>query len=557
MNKQASFLLAVSCILIGLFFGSFLQREWENSPITIAVIKEAEKIIGLKFTKAEADSMQENLTDQRANYEKIRRIEIPNEITPALVFNPLPAGFDLPKGKEMPFKVEEIREVKLPNDQDELAFFTVRQLAELIKTKQITSLELTNFYLNRLKEYNPTLQCLVSLTEVYAIEQAKKADKEIAEGKYRGLLHGIPYGAKDLLAKEGYKTTWGAFPYKDQRIEKDATVIKKLEEAGAVLVAKLTLGALAWGDVWYGGKTKNPWNPEQGSSGSSAGSASAVSAGLVPFAIGTETLGSIVSPSTVCGVTGLRPTFGRVSRTGAMALSWSMDKIGPIARTVEDCAIVFNSIYGPDGKDLSVIDAPFNYDGNKDIKSIRVAYFKNAFESDYSFQAFDEAALEKLRNMGVEMVPVELPNLPISEITFILDAEAAAAFDELTRNNKDDLLVRQIKKAWPNVFRQARFIPAVEYIQANRIRSLLIAEMAEKMKDIDVYIAPTFEGNNLTLTNLTGHPCVVLPNGFNEEGLPVSITFTGKLFGEADLLALAKAYQEATNFHLKHPELGE
>ncbi|RMH75023.1 MAG: amidase, partial [Calditrichaeota bacterium] len=464
---------------------------------------------------------------------------------------PIPVGatFDTVR---RPFRYRDPGEVELPQNREDLAFYSVAELAALIKSRKISSLELTRFFLERLKKYGPRLECVITLTEELALEQARRADAEIAAGKYRGPLHGIPYGAKDLLAVRGYPTTWGAMPYKDQVIDEDATVIQRLEEAGAVLVAKLTLGALAWGDVWFGGKTRNPWNLEQGSSGSSAGSAAATAAGLVPFAIGTETWGSIVSPSTRCGVTGLRPTFGRVSRTGAMALSWSMDKIGPICRTVEDCAIVFNAIYGPDGIDQSVVDLPFNYSPDIDITRLRIGYLKSAFEADHETKPFDDAALEVLRSMGVELIPIELPELPTWNLSFILTAEAAAAFDELTRSNRDDLMVRQIKNAWPNVFRHSRFIPAVEYINANRIRYLLIQEMDKVMRQVDVYVAPSF-GENLLLTNLTGHPCVVVPNGFKEDGTPVSISFIGKLYGEAEVLAVAKRYQEATGFHRKHP----
>ncbi len=394
---------------------------------------------------------------------------------------------------------------------------------------------------------------MITLTEERALARAKQADEEIAKGKYRGLLHGIPYGAKDLLAVKGYKTTWGAMPYKDQTIDEDATVIRKLDDAGAVLVAKLTMGALAWGDVWYGGMTRNPWNLEQGSSGSSAGSASATAAGLVAFAIGTETWGSIVSPSTRCGTTGLRPTYGRVSRTGAMALSWSMDKIGPICRTVEDCAIVFDAIRGADGIDQTLIDAPFNYSPRIDIKKLKIGYLKKLFDEKYENSAADAAVLAKLRELGCELVPVELPDYPVDAISFILSAEAASAFDELTRSGRDDLMVRQTRDAWPNVFRASRLIPAVEYIQANRLRYLIIQDM-QKL-GVDVWLSPSFGGSNLLLTNLTGHPCVVLPNGFDEKGSPTSVTFMGKLFGEAELLAVAKAYQDATDYHLKHPPL--
>ncbi|MCK4537586.1 MAG: amidase, partial [Candidatus Krumholzibacteria bacterium] len=340
-------------------------------------------------------------------------------------------------------------------------------------------------------------------------------------------------------------------PYRKQMIDRNATVIEKLEEAGAVLVAKLTLGALAWGDVWFGGTTRNPWDITEGSSGSSAGPASATAAGLVPFAIGTETWGSIVSPSTRCGATGLRPTFGRVSREGAMALSWSMDKIGPICRSVCDCAIVFDIIRGPDGKDRTVHDIPFNIDPGLDLNGFRIGYIKSAFEEDYEWKDTDNATLERLRELGAELVPIELPEYPVYEISFILGAEAAASFDELTRSGRDDQMVRQVRNAWPNVFRAARLIPAVEYIQANRIRYMLMRDM-EKL-GVDVWIAPSFQGSNLLVTNLTGHPCVVLPNGFSDEGKPVSITFNSRLFEEGILLAVAARYQESTTFHKKHP----
>ena len=383
------------------------------------------------------------------------------------------------------------------------------------------------------------------------MEAAKRADDEIAHGKYRGPLHGMPYGAKDLLAVTGTRTSWGAMPYKDQEIDDTATVIRKLDEAGAVLIVKTTLGALAWGDVWYGGMTRNPWNTEQGSSGSSAGSASATAAGLVPFAIGTETWGSIVSPSTVCGTTGLRPTFGRVSRAGAMALSWSMDKIGPICRSVEDCAIVFDAIRGADGIDPAVADGPFAYRPAVKLSSLRIGYVASLFEEDYPNKERDNATLDKLRELGAKLEPIELPAIDVTPLACILSAEAAAAFDDLTRSNRDDLMVRQIRNAWPNTFRAARFIPAVEYIQANRIRTRVMREM-EKLP-VDVYLTPSFGGDNLLLTNLTGQPCVVLPNGFDEKNEPTSITFMGRLYGDATVLAVAKAYQDATGFNRKHP----
>jgi Asp-tRNA(Asn)/Glu-tRNA(Gln) amidotransferase A subunit family amidase len=535
--------------------GAFVTKTIENQALTVEIVKQAEKIMGLEFTPAEADSMLVELTDTRKNFEDIRKVELKNEVSPALLFNPLPVGFEFEKGASS-FKASDLKLVTMPTDKNDLAFYNVRQLAELIKNKRISSVELTKFYLERLKKYDPQLQCVVTLTEDLALQQATQADVEIAAGKYRGLLHGIPYGAKDLLAKKGYKTTWGSVPYKDQVLDYDAVVVERLEKAGAILCAKLTLGELAWGDVWFGGKTKNPWNLSRGSSGSSAGSASSVAAGLLPFAIGSETLGSIVSPSSECGDTGLRPTFGRVPRTGAMALSWSMDKLGPICRTVEDCAIVFNAIYGKDGKDLTVMDAPFQFDGTKkDLKGIKIGYLKTDFEGKYGNKTTDSLTLVTMKKLGAELVPMELPSLPSNDISFLLTVEGAAAFDDITRSGKDDLMVRQIKNAWPNAFRAARFVPAVEYIQAKRHRSLLIQDFHKKLGDIDVYLSPALFGKNLTMTNLTGHPCVVLPNGFRPEGRPTSITFMGKLFGEGKLLQVAKIYQEATDFHLKHPKL--
>jgi Asp-tRNA(Asn)/Glu-tRNA(Gln) amidotransferase A subunit family amidase len=516
-------------------------------------INATQKLTGLEFSSAEKDSMLDELRDHLNNYKLIREVPISNDIPPALWFNPLPVGF-APDTLQKSLDWGSFRKVTLPVNRQELAFFSIRELAELIRTRAISSEELTRLFISRLKKYDSQLHCVITITEELAIAQARKADAEIAAGKYRGVLHGIPYGAKDLLAVKEYKTTWGAMPFKDQYLDVDATVIQKLEKAGAVLVAKLTLGALAWGDVWYGEKTRNPWNLEQGSSGSSAGSASATAAGLVPFAIGSETWGSIVSPSTRCGTTGLRPTYGRVSRYGAMALSWSMDKLGPITRSVEDCAIVFDAIRGPEQLDQSTIDAAFNYRYPVDISALRVGYLKEAFESDTVNRENNQASLDQLRAMGADLIPVELPDYPTYALSIILSAEAAAAFDDLTRSGRDSLLVRQIKNAWPNVFRAARFIPAVEYLQANRMRYQIIQKMAEMMDSIDVYVTPSF-GENLLLTNLTGHPCVVVPNGFNTDGSPTSISFIGRLFDEATLLAVAKQYQDTTIFHRKHPPL--
>jgi Asp-tRNA(Asn)/Glu-tRNA(Gln) amidotransferase A subunit family amidase len=546
-----------STLLPGVLWAK-LQDE-EEPKITKEMLEEAEAVAGLEFGDEERDLMLRGLNSNLEDYEALRTLELPNDVPPALYFNPLPAGAKV-EWARWPIKRSEVRVDGVPSDLEELAFWPVTHLSRLVESRRVSSAQLTEMYLGRLKRYGPKLECVITLTEELAMEQARRADDEIATGAYRGPLHGIPWGAKDLLAVPGYPTTWGAEPYREQVIEDGATVVKRLEGAGAVLVAKLTLGALAWGDVWYGGKTRNPWNYEQGSSGSSAGSSAATAAGLVGFAIGTETWGSIVSPCTRCGTTGLRPTFGRVSRHGAMALSWSMDKIGTICRSVEDCALVFDGIYGPDGKDLSVVDVPFNWDADLDISGLRVGYLQSAFEEEREEQEewkrFDEATLDALRSLGVDPIPIELPeDLPIGAMSFILNAEAAAAFDELTRSGRDDLMVRQARNAWPNVFRQSRLIPAVEYIQANRVRTLAMQEMQKIMSDVDVYVTPSFGGSNLLLTNLTGHPCVVVPNGFREEGTPTSISFVGKLFGEAATLAVARAYQEATDFHLKRPQL--
>ena len=530
-----------------------ISPSFSPQTITKENIENAGKIIGLDFTEAEIDSMQSLLDDQLVNYQNIRKVELKNSTPLAILFNPIPLGFEFPE-EQKPIQFSNYSETKLPEDRNKLAFYSIGQLAELIRTKQITSTELTKFFLDRFKKYDPELHCVITLTEVRALTQAKLLDEEISAGKYRGMLHGIPFGAKDLLATKDYKTTWGATPYKDQMINEDATVIKKLEAAGAVLCAKLTLGALAWGDVWFGGMTRNPWDTTKGSSGSSAGSASSVSAGLLPFAIGTETWGSIVSPSTVCGTTGLRPTYGRVSRTGAMALSWSMDKIGPICRSAEDLAIVFNVIKGPDGIDQTLYDVPFYYEPRVDFSKLKIGYLKNDFDKKYDFHLQDSVTLLILRELGAELIPIELPELPVNDLAIILSAEAGAAFDELTRSNRDDLLVRQIKDAWPNVFRSSRFIPAVEYINANRIRFLLIQQMEELMEKIDIYLAPSWEGDNLLLTNLTGHPCVVLPNGFSEDGTPTSITFIGRLFDEGRIIAFAKKFQDVTDFNKIHPK---
>ena len=527
----------------------------DERKITAADVRRAENVIGLAFTPAERTLMLDAVNEQRANYAAARAIPIENAVPPAYVFDPRLPGMAFETKKRRP-RYRRAPRRRAPSNLEDAAFWPVSQLAHLLRTRQVSSVELTRMYLERLHRLDPMLKCVVTFTDDLALAQARRADREIKRGEQRGLLHGIPYGAKDLLATRGIRTTWGAEPYRDQVFDYNAAVIDRLEAAGAVLIAKLSVGALAWGDVWLDGvMTRNPWNLDEGSSGSSAGSAAAVAAGCAGFAIGTETLGSIVSPCTQCRVTGLRPTFGRVSRYGAMALSWTMDKIGPIARTAEDCAIVFGAICGPDDRDAAVTDYAFNYDAALDVRTLRVGYVKRAFDVERDNQVNDETALAVLQSLGITLVPIDLPDLPVDKLEYLLMAEAAAAFDTLTRSGADDQLARQVKDAWPNVFRAARLIPAVEYVQANRLRTLAMQAMRDLMTGLDAYVAPSFGNANLMLTNLTGHPAVVVPNGVDAKGRSSSLTFTGRLYGEAATLSLAQAYQDATRFHLRRPEI--
>lgn len=566
-------LLALTGVGAGVFRRALAALVDDQATVTPEMVKQAEWIAGLEYSEDDRALLLEGVNEAIKGYERIRAVRLDNGVPPALRFEPEPHAPPCPPVGRGPVSMTESAPPQRPETEEDLAFAPVTELAALIRTRQVTSVGLTNVYLARLKRFDPLLRCVITLTEASALEQAEQADREIAAGRYRGPLHGIPWGAKDLLAFPGYRTTWGAKPYKEQVRKDKATVISRLEDAGAVLLAKLSVGALAWGDVWFDATTKNPWNPEQGSSGSSAGPAAATAAGLVGFSVGTETLGSIVSPCTRCGATGLRPTFGRVSRYGCMALSWSMDKIGPIARSVEDCALVFAAMHGRDGLDASVVDRPFAWPPRRDVRALRVGFIESLFDErrlekiedeesrDRTAKAivFDRRALEVLRRLGVRLIPLELPDkYPIGPLSLILTAEAAAAFDELTRSGRDDELVRQVADAWPNEFRQGQLIPAVEYVRANRIRTLVMGEMERMMSNVDVYVAPTFGGSNLLLTNLTGHPAVVLPHGVQpEKGVPTSITFTGRLYGEDELLAVAHAYQQATDYHLQRPPLTE
>ncbi|MGZ3847463.1 MAG: amidase, partial [Flavisolibacter sp.] len=521
---------------------------------TIKLIQQTVGLYDLDFTQSEADSMISNLVNQKRIYTRMHR-ELPkNDLAYPFAFNPAPFGFSVPKNQQaIHWNIP--TNLSMPQNKNDLAFYSILQLASLIKNKKITSVELTHFFLDRLKKWGDTLQSVITLTEDLALQQARQADAEIKQGKYRGPLHGIPYGLKDLFAVKGYKTTWGTTPYKDQVLDYDSYVYTKLKDAGAVLCAKLSLGALAFNNKWFGGETKNPWDLTQGSSGSSAGSASSVVAGLLPFTLGTETLGSIVSPSTRCGATGLRPTFGTISRSGAMVLSWSLDKAGPICRSAEDDAIVYYYIKGTDGKDASAVEHAFNYDQKKDIRKLRFAYAENYFKR-LPKDAMEWKVLDAYKAMGIDLKPVQFPDSTVYNanlISIILDAEAAAAFDELTRTNRDDLIERQDKGFWPNSFRSARVIPAVEYINANRYRSTLCEKIQDFMKNYDVVIVPTFAGSQLSITNLTGNPVLCMPMGFTKANLPTSVTLIGNLYDEASILEAAKAFQDKTDFNKKHP----
>jgi Asp-tRNA(Asn)/Glu-tRNA(Gln) amidotransferase A subunit family amidase len=531
-----------------------LYTSAQSKEDTITLLQRTAALYDLNFTRAEADSMTDAIKELTRDIKGMHRTLAVNTIPYPFAFHPAPAGFKIPQVQQkIAWNIP--ANVQVPKNRNELAFYSVAQLASLVKNKKITSVELTRFFLGRLKKHNDTLQCVITFTEELALKQAAQMDDELKRGKYRGPLHGIPYGLKDLFAVKGYRTTWGSTPYKDQVIDDNAFVYEQLTKAGAVLCAKLSLGALAFNDLWFGGRTKNPWNTLQGSSGSSAGSASATAAGLLPFAIGTETWGSIVSPSTRCGVTGLRPTFGAVSRSGAMVLSWSLDKAGPICRTAEDCALVFAAMKGTDGEDASAINYAFNYDPKKDVRKLRVGYASNYF-SRLSKDAPDWKVIEDFKAMGVTPQPVLFPDsalYPFDIMNFVITSESAAAFDELTRTDRDTLIERQDKGFWPNTFRTGRLLPAAEYINANRFRYLMQEKMNAFMKDFDVLIVPTFSGNQTAITNLTGHPVICMPSGFTRNGNPVSITFIANLYDEASLITAAKAFQDKTDHNKKHP----
>jgi Asp-tRNA(Asn)/Glu-tRNA(Gln) amidotransferase A subunit family amidase len=587
-----------------------LAAQDPTAQIDDAMIDQAAFLAGVSITPGQKKDMLVKLNQQLRAIKAVRKLDLTNDIPPAYRFDPLltnrsPSEPEPIRTAKAISQAPNIADSEIPKDLERLSYSSVRELGELLRRQKIKAVDLTQMYLARLKRFDSKLHFLVTLTDERAVAQAKEVDREIAAGRYRGPLHGIPWGAKDLLAVKNYPTTWGAGGFEHQIVDVDATVVRRLDEAGAILVAKLTLGALAMGDKWFGGRTRNPWNLEQGSSGSSAGSASATASGCVAFAIGSETLGSISSPSTRCGTSGYRPTFGFVPRTGAMALAWTMDKLGPICRSVEDCALVMQAIYGPDGSDLTVHPAPFSWDAKFDWHSLKIGYVKSLFEppkqeetppedaspeelkewedqkadraaarvrADYDRQ-YDVAALDRLKKMGVNLEPVELPDLPVDSIAQLLNAEAAAAFDDLTLNGKDSLLTEQSSEDWPNLFRVSRFYPAVDYIQANRARTLLMRGMAEVFSKVDVIVVPSSSAAQLTITNLTGHPAVIIPNAIRGQnapkppaidtgdddsiggpGTPISITFLGNLYQDPKVLAFARAYQAASNvLNLKPP----
>lgn len=549
-------------------FGRALAAAVDEAPkVTTDAIRQAEWISGVTFTDADRELMRKDVEEALEGWAALRAVPVDNGVPPALRFGVLegPAAAGAP-GPAAPPEVPATPPVTAKED---LPWASIRALAATLRARKVSAVELAELALGRLAAHGPALACVVERTEAVARRQAAAADAALrTKGGAGTPLLGLPWGAKDLVSVDGTRTTWGSPLFKDQSRAGTATVARRLEAAGAVLAAKTSVGELAWGDVWFGGTTKNPWKAEQGSSGSSAGSASAVAAGLVPFAIGTETWGSIVSPASRCGCTGLRPTFGRVSRHGVMALSWSMDKVGVLARSAEDCGFVFAAIHGRDPLDDVSVDRPFPWSPGRGLAGLRIGVVTSLFAEDRTKNAktpeertkrseeaaADQATLETLKRLGATLVPIELPkDPPVRPLATILTAEAATAFDDLVRTGRVKEMVRQTADAWPNVFRQGQLVPAVEYLRANRVRRLVMAATEDAIRGVDLYVAPSFGGDNLLRTNLTGHPALCLPNGFRSDGTPTSITFTGRLFGEAALLSAGEAFQAATDFHRRRP----
>jgi len=547
------------------------MQDANAKTITLEMVADAMKLSGLDFTEAELKSMVDAANQNLSRYEEMRAIHIPNDVSPPFHFSPLVPGMEVNRTR-LPFRLSAAPAVKRPGHLEDAAFWPVRHLAELVRTRQVTSVELTAMYLARLHRYNGKLNNVVTFLDEYGMAEARRADAEIAAGKYKGPLHGIPWGAKDIISVKGYKTTWGSPAFKEQSFDYDASVVELLRDAGAVLVAKLATGELASGDNWFGGQTKSPWNLSQGSSGSSAGPSSATAAGSVGFAIGTETSGSILSPAARCGLAGLRPTFGRISRYGVMALSWTQDRLGPICRYAEDCAIVMQAIAKPDGRDMSVSEIPFNWNAQLDVKKLRVGWIKESFDELTTATVKENAAkvLETLRSIGVSpLVPIAVPDFTTN--VSAISVESVVFFDEHARAGR-------MKEARNGGRPSGRLIPAVDYLRSQRVRTMMMEKLAEATANVDVYVVaanPSVGGGppatatasepprppvpqtpaqrHFAMANLACYPAINVPNGFLDTGSPTNVTFYARPFGEMEVIALAKAYQDAAGIHLKHP----
>jgi len=552
------------------------MQDAGTQTITLAMITEALKLSGIELTEAERKAMVESANQNLKRYDELRAIHIPNDVSPPFHFSAIVPGMTISR-KALPFTLSAAPPVKRPGNLEDAAFWPVRHLAELVRTRQVTSLELTEMYLARLHRYNGLLNNVVTFLDDHGRAEARRADAEIAAGRYKGPLHGIPWGAKDIISVAGFKTTWGSPAFKDQSFDYDASVVEMLRDAGAVLIAKLATGELAGGDQWFGGQTKNPWDPTQGSSGSSAGPSSATAAGCVGFGIGTETSGSILSPAARCGLAGLRPTFGRISRYGVMALSWTQDRLGPLCRYAEDCAIVMQAIARPDGRDMSVSDIPFNWNAQLDVKKLRVGYIKESFDELTNAAAKENAAkaVDRLRVLGVTtLIPIVVPDMPVN--VGGLGVESTVFFDEHARAGR-------MKEARGGGRPNGRLIPAVEYLQSQRVRMMMMTRLAEATAHVDVYIVASNNNGmggggrggrggaadatppaepprpqtpaqrHSNMANLACYPAINVPNGFSETGSPTNMTIFAQPFREMEILALAKAYQDAAGFHLKRP----
>lgn len=523
------------------------------AQITREQVAAAEKVLGLSFDNKDREQMLPHLEEALRSYASLREVPIPESVAPAFRFDPIPVGETIvppPAGLVL------TRDVPPPSITSEvdLGYATVAELGALLRAGRITVRALIEATIARLEQCDPTLYAVVTVTRERALQQADVLDAEAQRGEWRGPLHGIPWGAKDLLAVPGYPTTWGSPLYRNRELPETASVVERLDAAGAVLVAKLSLGELAYGDLWFGGRTRNPWNPAQGAMGSSAGSAAAVSAGLLPFAMGSETLGSILGPCSRCGVSGLRPTYGRVSRFGAMSLAWTLDKLGPIARSAEDLAVVFAAIQGEDARDASSHPMPFSFDHARPLSGIQIGLHPDLYTGDAAEQRRIAAVTAALRGQGAQLQPLEWPaRIPAVAMDIIMRVESAAAFEELTSRDRDDELLDQSVDARPNVFRAAHFIPAVQYVQANRVRTVTKRRVHEVFQQVDVFLVPPMTEAALVTTNLTGHPAVTVPIGGPEEGSQQGVAVVGALWREDLVLRVAHAWQLASQVHRRRP----